>query len=144
MSLPLCGADDCKTCMYIHHLKEPPRAPTVAACFASIPYKEDKELPISYPLCNNSAVWQKFCRIQFRVTNQFLYDACNNHCSQQRFSQNPLRQHGAVLGVLRLRIRLSYHVMPISSCRRGRSPPRDANTVSPTLTDSEMWVRRCH
>ena len=39
MSLPLCDEDDCKTCTYIKDLKQ---NPTVAACLAGRPYKQDR------------------------------------------------------------------------------------------------------
>ena len=48
-------------------------------------------------------------------THQRMSDACDSNCSRQRFSQDPLRQHGALRGVLR--IRLSYHAMHL--CQRG-------------------------
>ena len=74
MSLRLCDSEDCKTCTYIREVKE---NETVAACLAGRPYMIDKELPISYPLGDNSAAWQKFCREELQVPT----NVCQTHAT---------------------------------------------------------------
>ena len=87
MSPRLCDSEDCKTCTYIRDLKE---NDTVAACLASRPYMIDKEHPISYPLGDNSAAWQKFCREELQVpTNVYQTHAtaiaANNNSHKTHF-----------------------------------------------------------
>ena len=57
---------NCATCTCISGLRE---HETVACCLKSPPYKEQKELPISYALGDNSSSFQKF------VTEELELDA---------------------------------------------------------------------
>ena len=74
ISLPSCSKEDCDTCTCIRGLRE---HETVACCLNSPPYKEQKELPISYALGDNSSSFQKF------VTEELELDAnvCQTHAT---------------------------------------------------------------
>lgn len=60
IALPCCTKEDCKTCLYIKQLRE---HPNVAKILTDDEYcTGDKRLPISKPLGDNSAAFQKFAR----------------------------------------------------------------------------------
>ena len=65
ISLPSCSKVDCATCTCISGLREH----ETVACLNSQPYKDQKELPISYALGDNSSSFQKF------VTEELDLDA---------------------------------------------------------------------
>ena len=88
MSITLCYADDCKTCKYINDLKQ---NETVAACLAGRPYKQDKELPISYTLGDKSQAWQKFCREERKVPTNM----CQTHATAIAANNGTHRAHFA-------------------------------------------------
>ena len=78
ISLPPCSREDCSTCTCISGLREDE---TVACCLKSRPYKEQKDLSISYALGDNSSSVQKF------VTEELELDA--NVCQTHTLASNP-------------------------------------------------------
>ena len=74
ISLPPCSKEDCATCTGISGLRE---HETIACCLKSLPYKEQKDLSISYALGDNSSSVQKF------VTEELELDAnvCQTHAT---------------------------------------------------------------
>ena len=74
ISLPSCSKVDCATCMCISGLCE---HETVACCLKSLPYKKQKELPISCVLGNNSSCFQKFVKEELVLSA----NVCQTHAT---------------------------------------------------------------
>ena len=86
IKLRTCSSADCKTCTYISGLQD---EETVQCCLRSRPYREDKELPISVPLGDNSSAWQKFCREDLHLDA----NVCQTHATAIAKNNGTHRAH---------------------------------------------------
>ena len=74
ISLAPCSKEDCATCTCIRGLRE---HETVACCLKSRPYKDQKELPISYALCDSSSCFQKLVTEELELSS----NVCQTHAT---------------------------------------------------------------
>jgi len=74
LSLTCCECADCESCAILGEIQN---HPTVRACMAGPPYKNDKELPVSKVLGDGHAGWLNFVRKVLKLAANL----CNTHAT---------------------------------------------------------------